>query len=858
MGGRCWYQLFVLLSKNARLARLRVLSTLAPPLLALVVCAGLLGLQRLADSRIKLADDELHVHPPRIPIPAFGRSLLQCGDALCKILGWAPPVPWARRIVLSIAAEAGLDPDADLIAFASSDTMLDYVMEESPTILAGVAFDVQGLRSPATAAIPSDVSYTLFYNSSGVARVDPSPYAFKQALDNAILRERARDEGRPALSVAFDLKPFPHVPNRDVADIDVISTQAPLWLFLPMCAVFISGVLFEVVHEKEVELRTAIRAAGVPAWAITLAWFVTGVAHSAAATLAILAAGHALAFDLFTNAPALLHAALFLAFGVAMTSLALVISALASRTSQAQSAAYAAVIGGLVLQALFASPDVVRFLFLEDAPFAFALMRGFCYLYAPFHFAKVLGSIALHAGRHFEPRDWRWLPGPGYGWGQLVWRQRGDLFPFSPLEPGSYDVPSDAASLIALPALAAAYLLIALALDGEWPLREWARSAAEGARRAAGLLRLVGQAAGLGAAEAKLAGELAPAAPFPATPAATENGSVSCISTREHLSASAALVPRPCQASRGGRGIAQDTAVEALRDFSMSAARGEILALLGQNGAGKSTLCALCGAGGAAGSGRDGHARQARVLAGLRRPSGGEAFLALDGRRLPLASPAARPLVGFCPQHDVFWPELTAAETLAIFCRLRGVPLGPREDPVGPLLASLGLLYAADTPVGAFSGGMRRRLSVAVGCVGDPALLLLDEPTAGLDPVARRGLLSDAEAAADRLLLLARGRLRPAPAPPAPACAPADATGCRWAGDGPGLRACFGAGYSVSVAVDSPDGRGRRSGAGRGGAVVRVPAWDAALLDFADWAAGRPLAWSLQHAPIDEALYEED
>jgi ABC-2 type transport system ATP-binding protein len=198
--------------------------------------------------------------------------------------------------------------------------------------------------------------------------------------------------------------------------------------------------------------------------------------------------------------------------------------------------------------------------------------------------------------------------------------------------------------------------------------------------------------------------------------------------------------------------------VAALRGVDLEVAPGEIVGLLGPNGAGKSTLL--------------------RVLAGDQRPTGGTA--AVFG-----LAPDASDLVhrvGYQPEAALPFPQLDAREHLLYLGALAGLDRGECAERTDGLLRRFELVHALGRPVRTFSTGMRRRVAVAGALLLDPDLLLLDEPTAGLDPHgseivleeienrARRGAtvllashhLSEVEHACHRIVLLIEGRIRAA------------------------------------------------------------------------------------------------
>jgi ABC-type multidrug transport system ATPase subunit len=165
------------------------------------------------------------------------------------------------------------------------------------------------------------------------------------------------------------------------------------------------------------------------------------------------------------------------------------------------------------------------------------------------------------------------------------------------------------------------------------------------------------------------------------------------------------------------------------------------------------------------------------VLTGLVSAAGGSAQVAgfdvVEGARGPNAL-----AMGVCPQHDLLFPLLTANETMLLFCGLKNLPKAAWAAEVESTLASVNLADVADRLTSTFSGGMKRRLSVALAALGRPPLLIFDEPSTGLDPLARAELLqllqglkktsgllltthsmSEASALGDRVAIMAGGLL---------------------------------------------------------------------------------------------------
>ena len=153
--------------------------------------------------------------------------------------------------------------------------------------------------------------------------------------------------------------------------------------------------------------------------------------------------------------------------------------------------------------------------------------------------------------------------------------------------------------------------------------------------------------------------------------------------------------------------------VEALRDLDLDVPRGVTFGLLGPNGAGKTTSI--------------------RLWLGLTRPTGGSASVL--GRPLPPTDVLTR--IGYMPQESALYGDLTVAENLALFGRLVGLTEEVIERRTEALLRLVDLDARRDDLVSTLSGGMKRRTSLATALVPNPDLLLLDEPTVGVDPELR-------------------------------------------------------------------------------------------------------------------------
>jgi len=195
------------------------------------------------------------------------------------------------------------------------------------------------------------------------------------------------------------------------------------------------------------------------------------------------------------------------------------------------------------------------------------------------------------------------------------------------------------------------------------------------------------------------------------------------------------------------------TAVDAL---DLCVKQGELYALLGINGAGKTTTI--------------------KMLTGLSAPTSGSALVM--GKNVVSEAGAVRTIIGVSPQETAVAPNLTVRENLEFLCGVYGLSREDSGERIGKLTAEFSLHEILDKRAGKLSGGWQRRLSIALALIGRPQVLFLDEPTLGLDVIARSELwdtirslkgnttvvltthyMEEAEALSDRVGIMRQGRL---------------------------------------------------------------------------------------------------
>lgn len=197
----------------------------------------------------------------------------------------------------------------------------------------------------------------------------------------------------------------------------------------------------------------------------------------------------------------------------------------------------------------------------------------------------------------------------------------------------------------------------------------------------------------------------------------------------------------------------------AVKGLWVNFAKDQLFCLLGPNGAGKTTAI--------------------NCMTGVVPVTGGDALIYGYSVRSSVGMSNIRRLIGVCPQFDILWDTLSGQEHLQLFASIKGLSPASISLVVKKSLAEVKLTEAAKVRAGSYSGGMKRRLSVAAALIGDPKLVILDEPTTGMDPITRRHVwdiietakkgraivltthsMEEADILSDRIGIMAKGRLR--------------------------------------------------------------------------------------------------
>ncbi len=620
----------------------------------------------------------------------------------------------------------------------------------------------------------------------------------KVALDNAFqtLALKEAGLGNASASSTIQWRKFP-TPHPRIAGFDAVAQQGGNWFYVvPMITFYL--LLVELVEEKEARLRLGMRMMGLRTSAYWAAWGTYAGAANLFTAAILTAAGNVAGFKVFTNTSWAIPILLYWSFGAAMSCMAGCMSTLVKRTKTAQTVAFTFVLIGFVFQVIIDTgyAALINILFASYVSWGVKAFRWILSLYPAFNQSVIFYGIAAKASSEFHRYTGTVVQGPGFFWADLARTRQVWFFGKQITVPAPYQ------ALLLIFANGIAYALLTLYLDAVLegdqgtaahpcfccgPLRRLCNRVQGKAADDGGAFSLLppspmpsptathSACAGTGVAEEELvaaqvdwrgSGQLGSAGALDGVSARvlglrkTYRADACCGAVRagRYLCSSVCpgMFPKTSQAAgAGGSG-----AVHAVQGTSFTLRQDEILGLCGHNGAGKTTTI--------------------HILTGLFAATAGTAEILGHDVGSGAEVEQVQRLLGVCPQHDVLWPHLTAREHLLLFARIKGLKGGvpAAEAEADRLLAMVDLTAAANRGAGGFSGGMRRRLSTAIAVIGDPAVVFLDEPAAGLDPVNQRSLWSliqklkvgrsilltshsmlEVDTLADRVAIMAHGRM---------------------------------------------------------------------------------------------------
>jgi len=570
------------------------------------------------------------------------------------------------------------------------------------------------------------------------------------AMNNALITA-FNQQTNVTIGVALETSKFPEVQDLD----DLVIDYGPLFFICSSLILYIS-ILYQVVHEKENFLRQGMRAMGLKSSMYWGSWVVTSILLSLLMTILLIGTGFATGISFFTETNGFVSFLVFFLFNIAMGQFALLCSTLMETTKISVVVSIMIVIVAMIFAAGFSLFGNIIRPKLYNGTASSKVILVVLTLFPVFHYSKAIGDItsvsfnfgtgstvypqSLFGNRTVAGFRWDDLYSPYYFEGGGIGPPTIDTFWYQIMLSIVYTLLTWYLDNILSTAGTVGRKPYFFLLPEFWGCRKPTTSKPwKNKRKSTKLLEESG-------ADDDVTEEFEKAR-------RSVNALVRAVLLSKNFERKKSGVHLPFLSN------SKTEEVKALQNLCLCVEPDTVMCLLGHNGAGKTTAFNL--------------------LSALHTPTSGDAFIA--SYSASGEADRVRDVIGICPQFDVLWNELTAREHLELFASLKLLSLSSssRAEMIANRLERVGLLSVADKYVRTFSGGMKRRLSIAISCIGDPKVILLDEPTTGMDPLAKRLVWNlirqlkkdraivltthsyeEADALGDRIGILCEGRLR--------------------------------------------------------------------------------------------------
>ncbi|PKI78010.1 ABC transporter A family member 2-like isoform X2 [Punica granatum] len=676
-----------------------------------------------------VTDPDPLVAPPIPPCEEKFYTKLPCFDFLWSGNGSAR----LRGIVNAIRANnpGRPIPASKVLSFSTADEVDRWLYEHPMRCPGALHFAEKN---------DSMISYGLQTNSTPAMKrghfEDPT-FKFQIPLQLAAEREIARSLiGVPGFSWVVRLREFAHPA---VETFSAVATVGPTF-FLAIAMFSFVFQISSLTTEKELKLRQAMTLVGLFDSAYWLSWLSWEGVLTLISSLFTVLFGMMFQFDFFLNNSFAIVFLLFFLFQFNMISFAFMLSAFISKSSSSTTVGFFIFIIGFLTQlvTIFGFPYSTTF---SDT------YRIIWSLFPPNLLAEALNLLASATS---APGD------PG-----ISWKGRTKCSPND-----TECVTTMNEIYLWLVATFFVWFVLAIYFDNIIPN-------ASGVRKSAFYFLYPGYWTGKGGSRVQeggicsCIGSVPPVEPI--TPededVLAEETAVKAQAREEQIDANIAVQIRglvktyPGTTKIGCCKCKKTSSYHALKGLWVNFAKDQLFCLLGPNGAGKTTAI--------------------NCLTGITPVTGGDALIYGYSIRNSVGMSNIRKIIGVCPQFDILWDLLTGQEHLYLFANIKGLPPASIRSVVKKSLDEVRLTEAGKVRAGSYSGGMKRRLSVAIALIGNPKLVILDEPTTGMDPITRRHVwdiiedakkgraiiltthsMEEADILSDRIGIMAKGRLR--------------------------------------------------------------------------------------------------
>lgn len=674
--------------------------------------------------------------------PVGTANCLTLGVIVFSDLESDPLTPWVQSALTTVRETLALEPPAiqtlyqgnnlteignSFLKFGEIKSVLFFCNRHTFIRNESVSFSCEGVDLAGSHSLDLNI-YGVVYNQSAIAAnllrdpnqpqsFDPNSLILKRLIDQSIIAGN-REAAGDASPFEFDLEvgSYPKPKLEPFRKFDAHTVWASYhYIFL----ILISFAQFVKLtsQEKTLNLRKGLEPYGLSALAYWLSWLVFALVLNLGYTLVIAVVTTYFGAITFTEVPLLLSGFLLFSTMTAYSFLGILVTTACPDYRSASKVSYLVFIVSLFLQIFFSQNILASMFFWEKRPLSMKVVQWVLSLLPSFPFTIVCNAMHFEAGFHFDILTVNYVKGPGYNLTTYLTPYSHD-FPFL----GGMRRPADVWFQGLILALTLLYALVILVLDHK--------------------------------VESNRGHKAKFFSRFRSCPAPCLNPSDTEESILENDPLSIFEVRNLTKVFR--HPFVSSKSITALDNVSLVLRRNETMALLGENGAGKSTLIS--------------------ILTGVIDRTAGQLFF--EGEPFN-PHRHQKLLISVCPQYDLLWAELSVFENLFILGQFKGLEPGQIRREVKEILAALNLKDQKKTLVRNLSGGMRRRASVGMALLGPSELVILDEPTTGLDPINRKAvwsfiellkrkgktvlltthIMDEADFLSDRIAIINRGRI---------------------------------------------------------------------------------------------------
>ena len=756
-----FYDIYLLLWKNMLIFSRNYVSTLFVILSPLLICLLLLLFQYISS----LVANENEVNPP-----IFQSSLLpKCQGDGCTTLGYGiignNDAEWIEYVLEYVAKRNNLNKTHDFkLIYQGEDSTVyfDYLSQHPNQTMIGALFctiesttfnvtirgheydfpfscnNLQLLHRPYELLY----TYTIVYNKSFLpstlfasqlisAPKDLRALALKLSIDNALISySRLSDayvytpgDVTPIDSIEVTTQDYPKAPNRMLQNIDIVGAYGAFYFLIPPLFIFLT-IQNEIVSEKEKKLRQYLNIVGVSHKSYWISWMITSIIFSFLIALSITVFGIIFNFHFFLDTPFFLILVMFFIFSLSMQFVAYFIAILVPTLKLSNTVSYSFLLFAWVIEMLMSNIVLIYQLYNDGNAAWVVWFRRFLTLYPPFNFSKAYGDISQKSGYHYDYNQNRWIEGPGYTWSDLLEPISGQMS----FTGSSFDAPRTLDSFLYMIMDGFIFAVFCWyfdhvvshnrghSLNGFFFLtpKYWCKKRSLFHRNRA---------------ESKIDIDNRLSSSYIIhndknmnLNTAEQEKSRVLYNMNENIEAKGVrLINATRIFSKYSCGCRSKNDVKAVNHIFLEIDEKELITFLGHNGAGKTTLI--------------------NMMIGVLNATRGKIYI--NNLDVEEDIEEIRTVLGVCPQFDILWDQLTAEEHLRLFCKIKQINKNEIESIIDKKLEDVSLSFVKKALIKTFSGGMKRRLSMTIACVGDPKIVFLDEPTTGMDPKSRRQVKFD-------------------------------------------------------------------------------------------------------------------